>query len=58
MAILDILALHGIIKTEHIPELARRIDSGESLEGVLLSAGVKKRKHPTRAWFLLQPPCT
>ncbi len=44
MAILDTLALHGIIKKEYIPELARRMDTGESLDEVLFSAGVKKEK--------------
>ena len=42
MAILDTFALHGIIKKEVIPEMRRRIDGGESLDEMLLSAGVKK----------------
>ncbi len=42
MAILDTLALRGIIKTEDIPGFIRRLDAGESLEEVLILAGVKK----------------
>ncbi len=42
MAILNTFALHGIIKTEDVPALARRIDSGEPFSEVLLSVGVKK----------------
>ncbi len=42
MAILDTFALRGIIKTEDIPDFVRRLDAGESLDEVLISAGVKK----------------
>ncbi len=42
MAILDTFALRGIIKTEYIPDLVRRLDAGESLDEVLISTGVKK----------------
>lgn len=42
MAILDTFALHGIIKKDSVPVLSRRIQSGEKLEEVLVSEGVKK----------------
>lgn len=42
MAILDTFALHGIIKKEVIPDLSSRLNGGESLEDVLVGAGVTK----------------
>ena len=42
MAILDTFALHGIIKKDSIPEFSRRIQGGEKLNEVLVSAGLKK----------------
>ncbi|KKT30157.1 MAG: Type IV pilus assembly protein PilB, partial [Candidatus Nomurabacteria bacterium GW2011_GWD1_44_10] len=42
MAILDTLALHGIIKKEAIPELSARLNEGASVEDVLTKAGVTK----------------
>lgn len=42
MAILDTLALHGLIKKEAIPEFSRRLEAGASLEEMLAEAGVKK----------------
>ncbi|OIP65288.1 MAG: hypothetical protein COV32_02595 [Candidatus Yonathbacteria bacterium CG10_big_fil_rev_8_21_14_0_10_43_136] len=42
MAILDTLALHGIIKKEAITELSARLNEGASVEDVLTKAGVTK----------------
>lgn len=41
MAILDTFALHGIIKRDAIPELSRRLEGGETLDKILVDAGVK-----------------
>lgn len=42
MAILDTFVLHGILKNEELPAISRRIEQGELLEEVLVSAGIKK----------------
>jgi len=42
MAILDTLALHGIIKKGDVPSFSKRLSDGANLEDVLLKAGVKK----------------
>ncbi|MDD5152743.1 MAG: GspE/PulE family protein [Candidatus Pacebacteria bacterium] len=42
MAILDTFVQNGIVKKEAIPEIARRIEEGESIEAVLSDVGVKK----------------
>lgn len=41
MALLDTLALHGIVNRETIPELTRRIEEGTPVDQVLVDAGVK-----------------
>lgn len=42
MAILDTFVLHGILKNEELLAISRRIEQGEPLEEVLVSAGIKK----------------
>ncbi|MDO8603895.1 MAG: GspE/PulE family protein [bacterium] len=42
MAILDTLALHGIIKKDAVPVLSKILDEGKPLEEVLINAGVSK----------------